>query len=298
MSCNEAKISLTPDKYHELLLEKKRKDFRSLNFFVMDDTLQRCQNDPDLIEAISLSIQNQRIYYGDEVLPCEPENRGLTNVWLTPLRSFEILDYTSSDPKKTAVLNFANNHHVGGSPWSAGAQEESLCRCSTLYPCLKDAEPRYHALHRKQYEEGVLDYWGNDDIIYTTGVRVIKTDESAPRLLDPEKRKWVNIITCAAPQLSPREPLDREKFKRVMSRRIERILQVAKLNGNETIILGAFGCGAFHNPPELVAEIFKEQLGRCFFPRPYFAIFDREERPDNNLHTFERVFGIEAIDPR
>ena len=39
--------------------------------------------------------------------------------------------------KKVAVLNFANSHFIGGAPFSAGAQDESICRCSTLYPCLQ-----------------------------------------------------------------------------------------------------------------------------------------------------------------
>ena len=42
-------------------------------------------------------------------------------------------DFTDEDGKayrgrKVAVLNFANNHSIGGAPFSAGAQEESLCR--------------------------------------------------------------------------------------------------------------------------------------------------------------------------
>lgn len=292
----EKKRPLSAEEYDNALAKKAQEGFRSLNRFVMDDTFLRCQTDPELLDAISRSIGHQRVYYADDRLRCEPDAVGQASVWLTPCRSFELLNYTSSNPASIAVLNFANNHSVGGSPWSAGAQEESLCRCSTLYPCLKAAEPAFYELHRRQYERGEIDNWGNDDIIYTPGVLIIKTDESAPRLL--RTNYPVNIITCAAPQLSPYEPLDKEKYKMVMSRRIERILRVAKLNGIGTIILGAFGCGAFCNPPALVAEIFKEQLSRYHFPRPYFAIYDREDRPDNNLHTFERVFGAKAIDPR
>ena len=86
------------------------------------------------------------------------------------------------------MLNFANNHHVGGSPWSAGAQEESLCRCSTLYPCLKAIAPLYHDKHAKDFDNGLMDFWGNDDLIYTKDVVVIKTDESIPQRINKEDR--------------------------------------------------------------------------------------------------------------
>lgn len=37
-------------------------------------------------------------------------------------------------------------------------------------------------------------------------------------------------------------------------KRVQRILDVAVLNREEVVILGAFGCGAFQNPPTIVAE--------------------------------------------
>jgi len=46
-------------------------------------------------------------------------------------RSFETAkEYTG---KKVAVLNYANNHSTGDAPFSAGAQEESLCRCTNTF---------------------------------------------------------------------------------------------------------------------------------------------------------------------
>ena len=39
-----------------------------------------------------------------------------------------------------------------------------------------------------------------------------------------------------------------------------RILDVAVLNGDEVVILGAFGCGAFQNMPEMVARAAKEVI--------------------------------------
>lgn len=41
----------------------------------------------------------------------------------------------------------------------------------------------------------------NDDIIYTPGVAVFKTDTTAPQLLPESEWYDVDIITCAAPNL-------------------------------------------------------------------------------------------------
>ena len=40
--------------------------------------------------------------------------------------------------------------------------------------------------------------------------------------------------------------------------RLERVFRVAAANGAEVLILGAFGCGAFCNPPAVVARAFKK----------------------------------------
>ncbi|MCD8023296.1 MAG: TIGR02452 family protein, partial [Lachnospiraceae bacterium] len=73
--------------------------------------------------------------------------------------------------------------------------------------------------------------------------------------------------------------------------RANRILDLAKANGNETIVLGAFGCGAFQNPPEVVAAgICKAvQQHRRDFRTIEFAVFCGS-RDSANYEAFRRVF--------
>ena len=61
----------------------------------------------------------------------------------------------------------------------------------------------------------------------------------------------------------------------------------------------ALGCGAFKNPPEHVATLFKEALLGPFagcFEHVVFAIFDdhnckKSHNPDGNLAPFQRIFN-------
>ena len=51
-------------------------------------------------------------------------------------------------------------------------------------------------------------------------------------------------------------------------------------NGAEVLILGAFGCGAFCNPPELVAEVFAkftEKYRECFEVIEYAVFYTERE---------------------
>ncbi|MFR4021876.1 MAG: TIGR02452 family protein [[Eubacterium] siraeum] len=63
---------------------------------------------------------------------------------------------------------------------------------------------------------------------------------------------------------------------------------MAAANGNEALILGAFGCGAFKNPPIVVAKVFAEQLQafRGCFKAIEFAVF-HTEREAGNYNAFK-----------
>ena len=77
-------------------------------------------------------------------------------------------------------------------------------------------------------------------------------------------------------------------------RRIRNIFEVAIENDVDILVLGAFGCGAFHNPPEVVTDAFRE----CLLELRYLNAFDevvfavkREAIPSKNIEMFERAFS-------
>lgn len=83
-----------------------------------------------------------------------------------------------------------------------------------------------------------------------------------------------------------------ESDKEEMRRRIRCLLQIAKDNGVECLVLSAFGCGAFRNPAREVALLFKEELPQFQFSKIIFGIKDDtlQNRSTTNYSIFNNVF--------
>ena len=84
----------------------------------------------------------------------------------------------------------------------------------------------------------------------------------------------------------------------IHKKRAKRLFFIAKANGAEVLVLGAFGCGAFQNPPEVVARAYKEVLAEFEydFDTVEFAVYcpkrDQTANPSgNNYAVFRRVLG-------
>ena len=175
---------------------------------------------------------------------------------------------------RVAVLNFANPHYPGGAVTrGALGQEECLCRSSNLYACLSD-ERVFEEFY--QYHRTKTGHDFSDRLIYTRDVTVFKDDSPVPEELPQEGRFQVDVITCAAPYLAKRKYVNRAVLLDQLCGRIRNILEAAMDQEVQVLILGAFGCGAFQNPPEVVAKAFhvvlEEQRYHGAFSRVIFAI--------------------------
>lgn len=259
-------------------------DYINLNMKVMCDTVDQYETIPELQDAVHCSMERQYIVAHEDVIDIPKAEKCDTRVVVSGKRSFEAAK--GYPGKKVAVLNFANNHTVGGSPFKAGAQEESLCRCSTLYPCLEAMKRKFYDKHIYQYTRHEINDMGNDDLIYTPDVVVFKTDERTdpvfPKMMDREDWYMVDVITCAAPQMSGRRafPLD---YESKIASRIKKIYDVAAKEHVDVLILGAWGCGAFGNSVDVVARQFKSQLRNYDFGIIEFALASRGDLSDNRF---------------
>ena len=256
---------------------------REERVLVFADTMRHCKTDPELITAISEARAKTEIIPED----CYPEYdhtpRFETEVTVTQNRSFEaVINLKKEYPEaKTAVLNFANAFVPGGGVTSgAGAQEECLCRCSTLYAVLTDPAliQGFYDFHKERHDSRA-----SDTLIYTEDVVIFKSDTDLPELLDKADRVKTDVMTCAAPDLryKPYLPADYsaemtdEELYACHLRRARHLLTAAAAKGADTLVLGAFGCGAFHNNPAVVADAYRTVLKEFagIFRKIEFAVF-------------------------
>lgn len=192
---------------------------------------------------------------------------------------------------RVCVLNFASFKNPGGGVRGGSkAQEESLCRSKTFYPCLIHRMDVYES-HRDRIISGELGMLYNSDILYSKDV-VILRDGITNELLDASERQVIDVITCAAPNVS-RLKLSDDELRPVLEDRINHIFGRATAYKPDVLILGAFGCGVFRCPPKLVAESFKKyvDLYRYDFKAIEFAIYCSQSE-SSNYDAFEEVFGV------
>ena len=97
------------------------------------------------------------------------------------------------------------------------------------------------------------------------------------------------MITSAAPNLRNIDSIDKDKLFNIFYNRIEIILSTAVSYGVETIILGAWGCGAFKNPPEIVAKAFKKVIENNYIHTLKNIVFAIKGSHNNNLEVFKSV---------
>ena len=280
-------------------------DRRAKNVAVFEDSMGLMNGNEMLRQAIRTSIEKQKLYLEGENVSV-PEDRSLVcKTVVSKKRSFEATAEYARDGKKVCVLNFASSTNPGGGVTrGSSAQEECLCRCSTLYPCL-NIEKMWDAFYGPHRAAGNPLY--NDDCLYTPGVVVFKSDVSFPERMEEADWYQVDVITCAAPNLrsvpsnfmnpcageTPAE-IENEKLYKLHQRRIERIFRIAAANGAEILILGAFGCGAFCNPPEVVAKAFKavQEKYASYFEMIEYAVFCGRYETEN-YQVFRKVFETE-----
>lgn len=256
---------------------------------VFEDTQRFYTENAALAAAIAKSKAGTKLYGPEEkmVIPASQDKAG--SVFVTKSKTFEaaIKAHQRCPDKKITVLNFASATNPGGGVRTgSSAQEESLCRCSTLYPTLTQ-DWLWKAYYQKN--RSARDNLHTDACIYSPGVIICKTDESFPVRMEEKDWLTVDVVSCAAPNLREHPgnrhnpeyerptTLTAEALYNLHVKRGNRIVQVAAANGADILILGAFGCGAFANDPLVVARAYKAVMreNKGYFDEVEFAIYCR-----------------------
>ncbi|MCM1159136.1 MAG: TIGR02452 family protein [Bacteroidales bacterium] len=241
---------------------------------IFEDTLQYCERSRILVDAVMRTRRNT-VLYREPLRECSGQERRFeeeAEVVVTPRRTLAAAKELSRRHKgqRIGVLNFASATNPGGGVIrGSNAQEECLCRSTTLYPCLNTETLRqdYYGFHRER-----RDTLYTDACVYLPEVAVFKTDEKWPELMPKEEWFSVDVISCAAPNLRGKlsgsgnssagkeKPVSEGEVRELIEKRIRGILTTAAANRLDILVLGAFGCGAFCNSPYTVAEAYQRVL--------------------------------------
>lgn len=195
------------------------------------------------------------------------------------------------------MLNMASRTCPGGGVMTgARAQEESLFRrtnlCLSLYPYQRAAaELMGLSVAAKQYpinrdtggiysgqimvfRKGVAADYAFEETPYTCGIVSVPALNRPP--LEASGTRLIEVAALAAKE------------------RMRTILRIGLLHGHDAIVLSAWGCGAFHNPPTHIAELFCEVLSELEFAGKYrqvrFAIIEDHNSKNRNFAAFQKVF--------
>lgn len=269
---------------------------------VFEDTQRLYRENPFLSKAIQAAKAATKLYEADDYpdIPGSLEADG--TIAVTKHKTFEsaISIHAVHPDWKIAVLNFASATNPGGGVRTgSSAQEEGLCRCSTLYPTLTQdwVWQKYYQKNRDAHTN-----LHTDACIYSPGIVICKTDEAYPERMEEKDWVSVDVISCAAPNLrrrpsnshnpeygTPAKISSAELYK-LHLKRAKHTLHIAAVNGADALVLGAFGCGAFANDPQVVAKAYRDTLQdyKHYFRYIEFAVYCRADETAN-YDAFKRM---------
>ena len=194
--------------------------------------------------------------------------------------------------KTELVMNFANAMRPGGGYLNgANAQEEALCRQSTLYASISSGKAYEMYEHNRQLNAP----FDSDYMLLSPNVVVFR-DKDLNLLEQPYATA---VMTIPAPNLNGRaHGQDPQTVATVMKERIRQYLYCAARYRYRTLTLGAWGCGAFGHDAKVVAGYFYELLVKeemwQFFDAILFAVYDQSPE-QYNYNAFKERFADAAV---
>lgn len=303
---NEARVQNRPDLVEENKIHRIRAD-------VFQDTVARVRaggytlaDGTRVVLPLSPTIAQDTRFYSAE-LPAAPGVPGAATAEVE-IREGDCLVVArdlleKGDAQEVCVLNMANRQTPGGGVYrGAGAQEEHLFRSSdyfrSLYQYAQNFNPEDYGVTQAAESYPLDKNFGG---VFSRGVTVFRGPEAKgyALLAQPWRCNFVAVPAIPYPDTF-KDNNGAERLTPQMAdgtrNKIRTILRIARENGQRVLVLGAFGCGAFRNPPHHVAELFKEIIYSAefagAFDRIIFAIIENHNsRGAGNLPPFKEVFG-------
>lgn len=194
------------------------------------------------------------------------------------------------------VMNLADAYTACGMyKRGSRAQEEHLCRTTTLSRSLfqffkgtTKAQAQYSVDANVEVKSIAYPMDLNYGGIYSPGVTVFRNAEDLFSLLDEPFK--IAVVSVAALDFNEKHGKNLEykaadgsispEGVEIMKNKIRTIYRAALANGHDSLVAGAFGCGAFRLPIATVSSLFHEVLNEVEFKNKFievvFAILDKD----------------------
>ena len=195
----------------------------------------------------------------------------------------------------------------GGYRKGDGAQEENLFRRSDYFRSLDiDLDRIQEEIPERffcSYEGKILPLVDHTTMypideygaIYTSGLTFFRQSEDKGYEYMEKPLEGVNVLALAAyrnPKLDGN--MLSPKYAVGMRKKIENLFSIVYNHHHECLILSALGCGAFRNPPDHVAKLFRSVIEQYagFFQTIIFAVTDdhhtgQKHNPSGNHKPFK-----------
>lgn len=231
-------------------------------------------------KEINECVQKTTVYLDEKISMPKKEVQRETKIVIEDLDTVSAIFKHKEENMAIAALNFSSYKEPGGMFLKGSkAQEECLCHESILYNVLKEFS-NFYTINCKDKNKALY----RNHALYTPDVIFSRNGVNTK----------CGIITCASPNKFTAKKYynvsDSENYQ-FLNSRIKYILDISAKNGIDTLILGAYGCGAFGQDARDVASIFKEALKQYHFNMVIFAIPDGKDR---NLRVFREIFKQEG----
>ena len=207
-----------------------------------------------------------------------------------------------------AVLNMASAYRPGGGVLNgARAQEECIFRRSNLFMSLYlfdrqmydlVIEPNMDGMYELSFIQQGYPMDENFGGIYSADVTVFK-DGKYEWLHNPYQTAFISIAAMnvnRALRQGENILVDgrlSDCAVAITKNKIRTIYRIGILHGHDSLVLGAWGCGAFGNPPEQMAQLFIDVLNEDEFRGGFkdirFAIIEDHNSKGRNYQTFKNV---------
>jgi uncharacterized protein (TIGR02452 family) len=223
----------------------------------------------------------------------------------------EVAEKEQRMDNKVAVLVFASPVEPGGAMAEGNnGQEEDICRRSNLFDLMwkllynsdrfSELYPLVDLNHAAEVDPSYSQKKFNG-MFLTSAVTVFRAgkDKNYAFLEKPFDVGMLISPALRKPQLTDQNTYLRKEDQEQIEKVIITQLRASHEKNYDTVILGAFGCGAFQNPPALIAQLYKDIIEKHFqgaFKKLIFPILDNtpkeKHNPEGNLRPFQECFGI------